>query len=178
MYTFEEILNESTEKADYESLLSRLFKSANMGTLKKSGIEAVQKQIETGKLDYCGFPLWVLQSWIDPTRLGALPLKFNRWLDVQNVTNDSTDIDSDDIIFSGFVVDAGRKTESGIKAISLSRSHEVDPSKYAKLLKWKFCSLEAQRLGQHLGKGEEQSLNQNPGGTTPPAPQPNGGLGT
>lgn len=154
-YNFRLLIEEYTEKEK----ISDLFKESNKGKLKQSGVKQLVHQIESNKLSYCGFPEWVLKSWLDPSKSGALPLKDNRWLDTQSVVNGSTEIDPDDVIYSGFVVDADRKTETGVKSVSLNKSDELDISKYRKLLTFKLAGNEAKRViakKKHSHENEEQ----------------------
>lgn len=130
----------------YENIIEKLFKNTNKGSLKNSGIARLIKQIKSNRIRYCGFPEWVIKSWLEPSQLGALPLFNNRWLNTQFIINSSNEIDAQDIIFSGFVVDGDMKQESGMKAISLSRSYEIDEKKYKQLLLFKLAANKAKKI--------------------------------
>ena len=130
----------------YENIIEKLFKNTNKGNLKNSGIARLIKQIKSNRIRYCGFPEWVIKSWLEPSQLGALPLHNNRWLNTQFIINSSNEIEASDIIFSGFVVDGDMKQESGMKAISLSRSYEIDEKKYRQLLLFKLAANKAKKV--------------------------------
>jgi len=160
MHTFKELikLTESTSQeynSDYQKLIGQAFKYSNTGKIKRSGLKRLMQQIKDDKLNYCGFPEFVLKSWKDPSKIGCLPLKNNLWLDVQNVVGAAEEaLENQNLTYAGIVVDSARKSEYGIQAISLVTSHDIDLKKYAKLLKFKLVANEAQKLLDKINKQE------------------------
>ncbi len=157
----------------------KMYEKANTGEVKLTGVKALATQIKNNKLRYSGFPQWVLQSWIDPTRYPAIPLKNNRYLDTQSIVNSDSDIEGDNVVYAGPVVDSFRKPEFGIKAISLTTAKEIDSKKISQLFLFKKTAIQAKSMLEQMGEGDmQQQFPQTPtGGTTPEAIDPMGGSG-
>lgn len=165
------LLSETQDNnSDYQQLISKTFKHANVGKIKKEGLRKLIQQIQDNNLSYCGFPEFVLQSWIDPTKMPCLPLKNNRWLDTKSVVVPEEGLESENVTYSGYVVDSGRNNEYGIQAISLATSRDVDLVKYSKLLKFKLVANEAKKIIGKINKKKELEEQEATGPETPKNP--------
>jgi hypothetical protein len=141
-----------------KKFVEKLFKDSNTGKIKASGLKKIINQIEKNDLRYYDFPQWVLETWIDASKLPAIPLKNNRYLNSQVMVSNEDNIEVDDIIYSGWVVDASKKQEFGTKALTISKSHEIDFDKYQKLLLYKKTAIQALRVIERKKKNQESGL--------------------
>lgn len=139
------ILQES-KKISKDLAAIKLFSKANTGEVKKDGIIRLAKQIKADELRYMGFPEFVLKSWIEPTRLPIIPLKDNRWFDTQSIVTAETELDVDNIVYGGWVVDALRNQEFGAKTLSLNTTKDLDYKKYSQLLIFKKAAIQAMKI--------------------------------
>lgn len=174
------IVEQKKKKISREAYINKQFEKSNKGSLSQEGIKKLAAMIENGNVRYESFPTWVLDSYLDGSKLGAIPLKNNKWLDVHALVNTSNEVEGNEITYAGFVVDSQRNKESSVKTLNIVRSEEVDAKKYAGLLLFKRAANEARKVIETKNNREriESSQQQeaggvdmnNPAGTTPTTP--------